>query len=106
MSHTKLPLPAFPDKDPGDDLDYEISFVPVLVGPELITLVNSVVAEPTGGPSDLTITGLAINGAATGVVFRITGGLHNRPYVITANVTTDTATRIYERSCQLVVRSL
>ena len=92
----------FPDKDPGDRLDYTADFQDVLVGVEKITARTWTV--PTGLVNEGSV--IAADGKSTSII--LSGGTVDTVYTLTVSVTTDVGSpaRIYERDFKIKVKNL
>ena len=92
----------FPDKDPGDRLDYGADFQDVLDSAEQIVARTWTIPGGLVNHSD----SIAADGKSTSVI--ISGGIANTVYTLTISVTTDVGTpaRIWERDLKLKVRNI
>lgn len=97
-------VPNFPDKDPGDRLDYTVDFTKVFETGESIASSTWTIS-PTG-------TGHLVNEAESDTAVKSTitlsGGQNGTTYTLTLSVTTNKGTpvRIFERDFRLRVRNL
>lgn len=91
---------AWPEKDPGDTLDYVFEIAPALVGNPGDTIANLAVTISPNNPGDLTLASAAADG--TRAVLWLTLGQPNTTYTVTINVTT-TCGRALARSIALSV---
>jgi hypothetical protein len=90
----------FPDKDPGDRLDYTVDWS------EIFDTAEVVFSQTWTVPSGLTKDSDTFSGQLS--VATISGGTVDTDYTLTLSVTTDTGSpaRIYERDFKLKVRNL
>lgn len=77
---------TWPEKDPGDTLDYVFEIAPALVGNSGDTIANLAVSISPNNPGDLTLASAAADG--TRAVLWLAGGQPNTKYTVTINVTT------------------
>lgn len=77
---------AWPEKDPGDTLDYAFEVAPALTGNPGDTIASLSVAISPDNPGDLSLASTAIDG--TRAVLWLTGGQPGTDYTVTLNVTT------------------
>ncbi|MBS3022997.1 phage fiber-tail adaptor protein [Acidiphilium multivorum] len=94
---------AWPEKDPGDTLDYAFDVAPALAGSpgDAIATVSATVSPDN--PGDVTIASTAIDG--TRAVLWLAGGQPGTTYTVTVSITT-LAGRNLARSIALPVVSL
>lgn len=92
----------FPDKDPGDTVDFPVDFTNVLESAEQIASVVWTV------PAGLTSVLEEIDGTGKFAIIWLSGGTEGTCYRLTAAVTTDATpqVRIFERDFKLQVRAL
>lgn len=98
-------LARFPEKDPGERLDYLFDFTALLGTTEQIT-THAVTVDPSG---EITVDASSIVSGGKKVQAIMSGGTAGREYIITVNGQTDQGgppTRIFERSAILAIRDL
>jgi hypothetical protein len=99
LNVTPPPLPAWPVKDPADDLNYGLDFTSQMtIDNDTLSSVTSVSCVPTG----LTIAQITPVGSI--VTFRVTGGVSGYQYTLTAVIET-TGGNTFSRSATLSVSS-
>lgn len=91
---------AWPEKDPGDTLDYVFEIAPALVGNPGDTIASLAVSISPNNPGDLTLASAAADG--TRAVLWLTLGQPNTTYTVTISVTTACG-RVLARSIALPV---
>lgn len=94
---------AWPEKDPGDTLDYVFETAPALAGNPGDTIVSAAATVNPGNPGDVTIASTAIDG--TRVVLWLAGGQPGTTYTIAISLATACG-RSLARSIALPVVSL
>lgn len=77
---------AWPEKDPGDTLDYAFDIAPALTGNPGDTIAALSVAISPDNPGDLTLASSAVDG--TRAVLWLTGGQPATDYTVTVAITT------------------
>jgi hypothetical protein len=96
----------WPDKDPGDTLDYDADFSQALpAGDNIDSVVWTI--DPPGGTSPLTkVTQTHDDPTLTATIW-LSGGDDGVDYTLTCTVTTDSSPpRVFERDIGLNVRNL
>ncbi len=102
----QVPAPkalAWPEKDPGDTLDYVFDITPALTGNPGDTINNLDITVSPANPGDLTLVSAAADGAC--IVLWLSGGQSQTVYTVTVTVGT-TAGRVLARSIALPVVAL
>lgn len=77
---------AWPEKDPGDTLDYTFEIAPALVGNPGDTIASMSATISPANPGDLTLASSAIDG--TRLVLWLEGGQPGTVYTVAISVTT------------------
>lgn len=77
---------AWPEKDPGDTLDYVFDIAPALTGNPGDTISALTVAVSPNNPGDLTLASAAADG--TRAVLWLSGGQPGIDYTVTIGITT------------------
>lgn len=99
------PVNYWPDKDPGDRLDFTADFSQIFDAGELVASATWAV---TGNPTLPTMDATSFSGAKATVV--VSGGVAGQTYTFTvtatSNVTVGGFARIYQRDIKLRVRNL
>lgn len=94
---------TWPEKDPGDTLDYVFEIAPALTGNPGDTIAAMSVAISPNNPGDLTMASSAADG--TRAVLWLTGGQPGTSYTVTIGIST-VCGRSFARSIALPVVAL
>ena len=90
-------------KQPGETLDFDISYATVLEGRADIIANKAVTSTPAG----LTVSTSTITGGGTGIKVVVSGGTDNVVYTVTVTATSNaTPPLIYEDEVSVVVEEV